>query len=109
MWVLMLCLLADGVCLCLLCISVSRCLFVSIDCCLFAPCAPVYQSVSLCCLRMYFRSFSTVHMCVTITIKLTLRDKWKSSVQCCADVVCVQVLNGSTHNGTTTKPVAKTR
>ncbi len=50
-----------------------------------------------------------VYMCVALAFELILRDKEKSRVQCCADVVCVQPLNGSTHNGTKTNPVAKTR
>jgi hypothetical protein len=50
-----------------------------------------------------------VYMFVAKAVELTLRDKEKSSVQCCADVVCVQALNGSTHNGTKPTPVAKTR
>ena len=42
----------------------------------------------------------TMYACVAKAVELTLRDKGKSSVLCCADVACVQIVNGSTHNGT---------
>ncbi len=58
------------------------------------------------CMRSSTATFMShcVYMCVALAVGLTLRDKEKSSVQCCADV-CVQALNGSTHNGTKTNPV----
>ncbi len=63
------------------------------------------------CMRLPASTFTShcVYMCVAKAVGLTLRDKEKSRVQCCTGVVCVQALNGSTHNGTKTKPVAKTR
>ncbi len=63
------------------------------------------------CMRMSTATFMShcVYMCAALAAGLTLRDKEMSSVQCCAGVACVQIVNGSTHNGTKTKPVAKTR
>ena len=63
------------------------------------------------CMRLSTATFMSdcVYMCAALAVDLSLRGKEKSRVQCCADVVCVQIVNGSTLNGTNTTPVAKTR